>query len=118
MRTIERKIINTVGVLRSEPWRDRVRQLSKRDQVVSQNGNVSVYLWGTKLADVGDYDLTLFSSGYRSPTTKSRLNALLRGAGCNCWIYQKNFVWYLHDRVTDESTVFTEGCTVPRIFER
>ena len=117
MRTIERKIINTVATLRSEPWHDAKRQLSKRDQVVSQNGNVSVHLWGTKIADVGEHDLTLFSGHYRTVTTKSRLNALLRGAGCIGSIYQKNFVWYIYDRLTGESVEFTEGCKVPRVFE-
>lgn len=117
MRTIERKIINTVATLRSEPWRNAQRQLSKRDQVVSQNGNVSVHLWGTKIADVGEHDLTLFSGHYRTVTTKSRLNALLRGAGCNCSIYQKDFVWYVYDRMTDESVEFVEGYKAQRVFE-
>ena len=117
MRTIERKIINTVATLRSEPWTDKVRKLTKRDQVTSQNGTVSVYLWGTKIAEFGDYELTLYSGDYRSPTTKSRLNAMLRGAGCIGSIYQKNFVWYIYDRLTGESVEFTEGCKVPRVFE-
>ena len=35
------------------------------------------------------------SCGWHTPTTKSRLNALLSEFKCGCRVFQKNFDWYL-----------------------
>tara|TARA_R100000951_G_scaffold113282_1_gene114975 strand:+ start:2833 stop:3177 length:345 start_codon:yes stop_codon:yes gene_type:complete len=56
-----------------------------------------VYLHGNKIATIDDSSLTLFDGGYRSATTKSRLNALcaefcIPGEG----VFQKDFLWYVH----------------------
>jgi len=59
-----------------------------------------VYLFGNKIAEVGDNFLKLFDGGYQSKTTKSRLNALLSEFGYTCgtkqeYIFQKQFEWFI-----------------------
>jgi hypothetical protein len=43
----------------------------------------------------GHYVLWIRDCGWRTRTTKDRLNAILSIFGTNCSIYQKNHEWYL-----------------------
>jgi len=113
MRVIERQINNII-----EDFQKRMVtgacQRTKRDRIVSENGNVSCYLWGTRIADVTTDKITLRSGGYRTSTTKSRLNALLRLTGRNLSIYQKNFVWHVYDGALCETVEFHDGIAFDR----
>ncbi len=56
----------------------------------------SVYLHGNLIAHIGENYVQLFDGGWRTTTTKSRLNALcnahaVQGEG----VYQKQFEWYV-----------------------
>jgi hypothetical protein len=64
-------------------------------QVVHDSGRAYVYLHGNNIAQVFDDYLLLNDCGYQTVTTKSRLNALLRGLGSEAGIYQKKSIWYL-----------------------
>ena len=82
-------------------WAGEVR-LTKRDRVVSDGkGKVSVFLWGT---EVGKFDkesgtFTLSSGGYRSNTTKSRINALAyKFSEDIVRVSQQNWTWWLTTR--------------------
>lgn len=69
-----------------------------------------VMLHGHHIATVGDTWLELYNCGYKTATTKSRLNAILSEHGCGERIYQKDFEWFVS---TKEGTVpFTEGMTL------
>lgn len=58
--------------------------------------NVSfVYLFSNLIAMVGDTWLHLEDGGYKSKTTKSRLNAILAAHGNGEYIYQKKGDWYM-----------------------
>jgi hypothetical protein len=113
MRSIEQKICNRVKEMRLF-YEDKTVSLSKRDVVSHENGIVYVYLWGTRIAEVYDDAIILRSGGYRTPTTKSRLNALLRLANANLRIYQKNYTWYVWDSVLDETVEFHDGISFER----
>jgi len=113
MRKIEQQINNIVNDFQARGYTGN-RRLTKRDRIESENGNVYYYLWGTLIADVTADKITLRSRGYRSTTTKSRLNALLRLTGRNLSIYQKNFVWYVHDGALCETCEFFDGITFDR----
>ena len=113
MRTIEKKICNHVKEMRLF-FKDKKVSLSKRDVVSHENGKVCVYLWGTRIAEVYDDAIVLNTGGYRSVTTKSRLNALLRLANANLRIYQKDFTWYVHDSALDETIEFHDGISFER----
>ena len=70
---------------------------SGNTQVITNCGVSTVYLHGNKIALVDDTSLTLFDGGWRSTTTKSRLNALcdefcIAGEG----VYQSQFLWYVN----------------------
>lgn len=73
-------------------------------RVEHNNGVAEVYLHGNKIAEVSDTSLRLFDGGWRSNTTKSRLNAILKANGNGTeGIYQKDFCWYIaHDGIVEE----------------
>ena len=69
---------------------------SGNTQVVTNMGVSTVYLHGNKIAMVDDTSMTIFDGGWKSNTTKSRLNALcdefcIAGEG----VFQENFLWYV-----------------------
>ena len=58
------------------------------------NGNIDIYLYSTKIAYVTGNYIYLYSGGWRSSTTKSRLNTILDTFNLPK-ITQKNFIWYI-----------------------
>ena len=55
-----------------------------------------VHLHGNHIATVGD-TLQICDAGWQTVTTKSRLNALLNEFAEGCYLFQKNFDWFLGD---------------------
>ena len=55
-----------------------------------------VKLHGNHIATVGD-TLQICDAGWQTVTTKSRLNALLNEFAEGCYVFQKNFDWFLGD---------------------
>jgi len=56
--------------------------------------------------------LRLFDGGWQSNTTKSRLNALLDEFVPSMGVFQKDFVWYVSDRLDGSVRPFFSGMTV------
>lgn len=110
MRTIEAQLVQIMKDFHNRKVTGAC-QRSKRDRIVAENGKVSAYLWGSKLAEYDGANLVLFSNSYRTVTTKSRLNAMLRGFGCKWRISQDNFVWYAYHYSGLQRAEFTEGMT-------
>ena len=114
MRVIEEKINEMI----SEGLKGKQfdRKLSKRDRVVSDGkGKVRVFLWDSEVAsfDAEANEMIVDSCGFRTNTTKSRLNSLLwdwaRGSPS---IYQKNFTWFVSTRcpiLLEEKSVKFQG---------
>ena len=75
---------------------------------------VEVYLHGNNIAslDPATHALTIFDGGWQSNTTKSRLNALLDEFVPSMGIFQKDWVWYLSDRLDGSKRLFRSGMTV------
>ena len=88
------------AILNRKDWK------SANTRVEYEQGNCisRVYLHGNKIAEVGDNFIRLFDGGWRSVTTKSRLNAILRGNGNGTeGVYQRNHQWYIsHDGIEEE----------------
>jgi hypothetical protein len=119
MKTIEDRILKTIG----QAWafeRKGIQwvRLSKRDQVHIDptQQKVTVWLWntdimtmdrGTSIGDI-EYYVYLFDGGYRTVTTKSRLNAILAHYG-QPRIVQRNSVWYIGDKAWTGGYSFTIG---------
>ena len=55
-----------------------------------------VKLHGNHIATVGD-TLQICDAGWQTVTTKSRLNALCAEFAYGCYVFQKNFDWFLGD---------------------
>lgn len=66
-----------------------------------------VHLHGNHIATIGEDYIELYSCGYRTNTTKSRLNAILREHGNNDGIFQKNYEWFVE--TNGEIVPFSEG---------
>ena len=75
---------------------------------------VEVFLHGNHIAslDTATNNLTLFDGGWQSNTTKSRLNALLDEFVPSMGIFQKNWNWFLSDRLDGSVVPFANGVTV------
>lgn len=68
------------------------------------------YLHGNRIASTHKGKLHLSSSGWRTSTTKERLNALLETMGmAYIAIVQENFVWYVKDFMRGETYAFYDG---------
>jgi len=82
---------------------------SGNTQVVTNQNVSTVYLHGNKIALVDDTSLTVFDGGWRSNTTKSRLNALINEFcnGVTDGVFQKDYLWYVRDN--NEVKDFTSG---------
>ena len=76
--------------------------------------DVDVFLHGNHIAslDTATHKLTIKAGGWQSVTTKSRLNALLDEFAPSMGIFQKDWVWYLSDRLTGSVVPFISGMTV------
>jgi len=91
MRKIERLMIAAI--------RNRRDFKLANTEVVCDNESpesaVEIYLYGHKIAVLDDAKSRVIFSpkGYKTATTKSRLNAIL-GEFCGAGIYQSRWVWY------------------------
>ena len=70
-------------------------------QVVNIEGVSFVYLYNNLIAMVGDTWLELFDGGWKTNTTKSRLNAILKEHGNSESVYQKNYEWFVSTKDGD-----------------
>ena len=74
------------------------REDFKKDntEVITISDCSFVYLHGNHIATVGK-TLDICDAGWQTVTTKSRLNALLNEFAEGCYLFQKNFDWFLGD---------------------
>ena len=71
------------------------------------SNNSRVFLHGNHIATVGEDFIQLFDGGWRTATTKSRLNAFLFANGSDDKVFQKKGEWFVS---TNSGTVkFTTG---------
>jgi len=76
--------------------------------------NCFVYLHGNHIAtyNYANKELSLFDGGWQSNTTKSRLNALCNEFAVGHGVMQKNWQWFLTDRLTGMKIPFISGNSV------
>ena len=74
----------------------------------------TVYLHGNHIATYFHYDrkLQLFDGGWQSVTTKSRLNALCDEFAVGHGVFQKNWQWFISDRLSGVNIPFISGTSV------
>ena len=114
MRKIEDRIIEAVTA-------GCDARLSSRDRIEAwpSLGVVHVYLHATCIARVYADHIVINSGGWRTNTTKSRLNAILREY-CNTLIYQEAYSWYMAGSrealfTGKKNPLFKDGMSIPRI---
>ena len=75
---------------------------------------IEVFLHGNHIAsvDTATNNLTLFDGGWQSNTTKSRLNALCDEFAYGCGVFQKNWTWFVSNRLSGITSQFFNGQTV------
>ena len=73
----------------------------------------TVYLHGNHIATYfhAERTLQIFDGGWQSVTTKSRLNALLSEFKPQFGVFQKNWTWYVSDRLRRAVMPFNDGFT-------
>jgi len=99
MRKIEREMIQAIIDDRNY-WCKANTSVSK-----DADGVHHVCLHGNEIAQVENLNIKVRHCGWKSVTTKSRLNAILRTFGTHKdGVYQKDYMWYLHDGHTDTDT--------------
>jgi hypothetical protein len=99
MRVIERQMNDAIS--KEIDWK------KDNTQVINIEGVSFVYLHSNLIAMVGDTWLELFDGGYKSATTKSRLNAILQAHSNGEYVYQKNFDWFVSTK--DGEVAFGNG---------
>jgi hypothetical protein len=69
----------------------------------TQSEGGCLFLHGNLIAIRNCHDvITINDAGWRTVTTKERLNGVLKLAGIPCRIFQKDFCWYLWNYETKE----------------
>ena len=104
MRKIEQQMQNAI--------RNRKNWSSSNTSVsIDEDGFTSIRLHGNRIAEIEpNGDIILSSCGWDTPTTKSRLNAIVDVFLTGCQIFQKDFTWY----VGDLNTPFFDGFRISR----
>ena len=104
MRLIEQQMNNAIRCNQN---------FSKGNTVFINIGTKSfVYLHGNHIATVGSDFLQVFDGGWQSNTTKSRLNAICYEFCTWFKVLQKNWEWFVSDRLTGKVVPFVSGMTV------
>lgn len=108
MRTIEKNMVDTIKVRKCRKFGNtEIYSCNDTDTVI-------VHLHGNLIARLGSDYVCLRSAGWYSNTTKSRLNAILRGLGLQYYIYQSNYRWYVRNITTGSVDTFHDGYTIER----
>jgi len=112
MRKIEQEMNSAIRYRRNfSKANTSVRCFKNRDGITTE---MDVYLHGNHIAslDTATNALTIKDGGWQSVTTKSRLNALLDEFVPSMGIFQKDWIWYLSDRLSGSVVPFISGMTV------
>ena len=83
--------------------------------VTSTKEEMLVHLHGNHIATLNKATMTinLFDGGWQSNTTKSRLNAILQEFTFgDCSVIQRNFTWFLNDRLFNKPVPFFSGMAI------
>ena len=105
MRQIETEMNNAV---RNKIAWSKSNTLTTFDNTLE---NCFIYLHGNHIAtyNYANKKLQLFDGGWQSNTTKSRLNALLDEFKPGFGVFQKNWEWFISDRLNNKVFPFISG---------
>lgn len=107
MKLIEREMVNAI--------KNRANWSKANTMVVTDGGGfrTRVYLHGNLIAVIDNLTKTVRVSSCRwqTPTTKSRLNAILNAVGCTGYVAQRNHSWVYakFDGKNEHSSAFKDN---------
>ena len=102
MRKIEREMIQ--AIIDGRNWKKANTEVEAHP---SGNNEMRVFLHGNNIASYKDGTLYINHCGWKTVTTKSRLNALISFVqGGLSGIYQKNFEWYMKRVSNSDGSVY------------
>jgi len=97
-----------IETLMNEAVIEALNWKSGNTEVKTDNANMSrVFLHGNHIATIGDNFIQLFDGGWRTATTKSRLNSLLFAHGADDHVFQKKGEWFVSSN--DSTVKFING---------
>ena len=108
-RVIEEKIIEKI-----ETWKEGNYSLSVRDKVKIENNKASYYLWDYNVfsawkVEGNKIDVSFCFHNWGSQTTKERISELLWHF-TKCYIFRKDWVFYLKDSTVNYYRIDTSKC--------
>jgi len=81
-------------------------------RILTEDGTTSVFYHNTKVISWTDKQITLNSGGYRTFTTKLRMNQASNQFGLGIQVYQKSHEWYVSTPSGD--VAFHDGMVLAR----
>lgn len=87
MKIIEKNMLNAISLGKNYN--------NGNTKVVTKNKTSYVYLFDNLIAEITTKKVRISNCGYKTKTTKSRLNSILRVFVGDRYIYQKKFKWYI-----------------------
>ena len=111
MRKIEQDMNSAIRFRRNMSKQNTTVKCFKTNGVTT---DIDVFLHGNHIAslDTATHKLTIKDGGWQSVTTKSRLNAILDEFVPSMGVFQKNWDWFVSDRLTGQVVPFVSGMTV------
>jgi hypothetical protein len=93
MRKIEQQMLDAIHDRRN--WKCANTEIVATVFTHADNpiDRVTVYLHGSPIATIAPDVVSICDCGWQTPTTKSRINAVLRTL-CNACVYQDKKVWW------------------------
>jgi len=100
MRIIEKEMLEAIY-----QWKNWKKDNTKVE-IYDNESDLKVYLYNNLIAKIKKHThaLYLYDGGWKSVTTKSRLNALLYGRPQH--VFQKDFEWFVSDSIKNEIVPF------------
>jgi len=93
MRIIESKMIEAI--------KNKKNYNGGNTKVITKKNKSFVYLFNNLIAEITDKKVRINNCGYKTKTTKSRLNAILNEFVGDRQIYQKDFNWYISGEILE-----------------
>jgi hypothetical protein len=72
-------------------------------------GRTNVQYWNTDVVSVGPKDIDLNTGGWKTNTTKTRMNQASREMNLGYGVYQRKGAWYAQDDINRMTIPFREG---------
>lgn len=94
-KTIASQTMRKIETLMNKAITNGVDFKLDNTEVVSCTNVADVYLHGNLIARIGETWIELFDGGWRTATTKSRLNAILKEHGNGDYVFQKKGEWFV-----------------------